>query len=382
MQVQMTGECDRMRYRSIADMTDLIRRNLHLVPGDVDLIVGVPRSGILPAITLSLLLNLRFADLDSLCEGRLPGSGSTKPGTRLIRELADARHVLIVDDSLNRGCAMREVREKLARAGITARVSLAAIYVVPDGIEEVDIAFEILPLPRIFEWNFFHHTYLSRACISVEGVLCPVPAAAARDSAPAYAAFLETAPALCRPTQTVACLLSVRPESCRPALEAWLARHGIGCERLVMLDCAGPATRPGRPTAAEIKGRFYREAKEMLLVEEDPAQSASIVQIAGKPVFCTASQEMVSPGAWAGTAALQRLRGMRRHAAMSDSPLLSRQALRRRLRRILPRWAYGAMNRMIALVKGSGGAEVVEQPAATDPVAPPQQQAASPHPAE
>ena len=365
-----------MRYRSIADMTDLIRRSLHLVPSDVDLIVGVPRSGILPAITLALLLNLRFADFDSLCEGRLQGAGSTKPGTRLIANLSEARHVLVVDDSLNRGYAMREVREKLARAGVTARVSLAAIYVVPDGVEEVDIAFEVLPLPRIFEWNFFHHTYLSRACISVEGVLCPVPSEAERQSATGYAAFLETAPALCRPTQTAACLLSTQPESCRPALEAWLARHGIGCERLVMLDCAG------QPAAAEIKGRFYREAREMLLVEEDPAQSAAIAQIAGKPVFCTDLQEMVSPGAWTGTAALQRLRGMRRHAAMSDSPLLSRHALKRRLRRLLPQWAYRAMNRMVALMKGSDGAGAGERPAAPDQVAPPQKQDASPHPAE
>lgn len=371
-----------MRYRSIADMTDLIRRSLHLVPADVDLIVGVPRSGILPAITLALLLNLRFADFDSLCEGRLPGAGSTKPGTRLIAKLSEARHVLVVDDSLNRGYAMREVREKLACAGVTARVSLAAIYVVPDGVEEVDIAFEVLPLPRIFEWNFFHHTYLSRACIGVEGVLCPAPSEAERQSAADYAAFLDTAPALCRPTQTAACLLSTQPESCRPALEAWLARHAIACERLVMLDCAGRADRPGRPTAAEIKGRFYRDAKEMLLVEEDPAHSAVIAQIAGKPVFCTASQEMVSPSAWTGTAALQRLRGMRRHAAMSDSPLLSRHALKRRLRRLLPQWAYAAMNRMVALMKGSGGGEVGEQPAAPDQVGPPQQQAANPHPAE
>ena len=38
-----------MHYRSISDMNDAIVRNLHRLPRDIDLVVGVPRSGILAA---------------------------------------------------------------------------------------------------------------------------------------------------------------------------------------------------------------------------------------------------------------------------------------------------------------------------------------------
>ncbi len=367
-----------MEYRSIADMSSLIRSQLPLVPEDVDLIVGVPRSGILPAVSIALLLNLRYADLDSLCEGRLPGAGSTKPGSRLIGDLAEARHILVVDDSLNRGYAMQEVRERLRQAGIAARVSLAAIYVVPGGEAEVDIAFETLPLPRVFEWNLPHHVYLQRACMSIEGVLCPSPSPAERRDAAAYARFLDENPPLMRPTQRIACVLSAGSEPHRAPLEAWLARHGILHERLVMLGLSGKAEGAGPGAEALVKARFYGASPHMLFIEGDERQSAGIAQISGKPVLCTARQGIASPGAWSATAALQKLRGLRSHAEMSDSPLLGREALKRRLRRVLPARAYKTALWLGARLAGRSRPPAEEKQAAPAPVERP---AARPRPA-
>ena len=36
-----------LEYRSIAQLADCLMRNVHLVPRDIDLVVGVPRSGLL-----------------------------------------------------------------------------------------------------------------------------------------------------------------------------------------------------------------------------------------------------------------------------------------------------------------------------------------------
>ena len=64
-----------MNYRSFADLETCIVKNLHKVPRDIDLIVGVPRSGILVAAMLALYLNLPHTDIEGLIEGRilLPG---------------------------------------------------------------------------------------------------------------------------------------------------------------------------------------------------------------------------------------------------------------------------------------------------------------------
>jgi adenine/guanine phosphoribosyltransferase-like PRPP-binding protein len=340
-------------------MAGLIRRNLHLVPADVDLVVGVPRSGILPAATIALLLNLRYTDLDSFLEQRLCGTGSTKPASRLIDDAMAARHVLVVDDSLNRGYAMHEVRERLQRAGIAAKVTLAAIYVVPDGTAEVDIAFEVLPLPRIFEWNAFHHITLERTCAMFEGVLCRQPSRAERADAARFAHFLDGAAPLMRPTRPLACVLAGMPDAYRPLIADWLARHGIAHQRLELF--AGQSPHANADADARAKARIYGAGKEVLLIEGDHAQAAAIAELSGKPVFSFEAQTIINPAAWSGAAAVQKLRGWRSHAQMADSPLLSREAFKRRMRRVLPGGVYQMLHRLILALKGKG-AEAVPAP--------------------
>ena len=352
-----------MQYRSFADMSQSITCNLHLIPEDVDLVVGIPRSGILPAITISLLLNMRYADLDRFLEGHLSGAGSTKQHSGLIGSLREARHVLVVDDSLNRGCAMREARERLSHLYDDVKFTFAAIYVVPDGRDDVDIAFEVVRLPRIFEWNFIHHIYLEDAFVDIDGVLCRDPLACEMDGGAAYLRFLESAVPLYRPTRPIACLVTTRSEKYRPQTEAWLARCGIAYNRLVMHDPASSREPPGPVREARFKGEIYRDSKAMLFIESEHSQALEIARIAGKPVLSMERNEMVNPGAWGAVAAFQKLRNFDVNARMSDSPLNSRRALKRRLKNMLPHAAQGPVRAMATyLLGGMRGVSASEAP--------------------
>jgi uncharacterized HAD superfamily protein/hypoxanthine phosphoribosyltransferase len=329
-----------MEYRSLADLSSLITRKLHLVPADVDLVVGIPRSGILPAITIALMLNLRYADLDRFLDGRLAGAGSTKHHAGLIGAIAEARHVLVIDDSLNRGHAMREVRARLEHLGETVRFTFAAAYVVPDGKDEVDIAFEIVPLPRIFEWNFIHHVYLEHACVDIDGVLCLDPRKDENDDGASYLRFLASATPLYRPTRRLGCLVTSRLEKYRPATEAWLDSHGVTYDKLVMLDLPSAKERQRLSVHGRFKGEIYRDSKAMLFIESEQSQAIEIARISGKPVLSIERQEMVYPGSFAAT--VQKVRNFDVNAKMSDSPLTNREALKRRMQRVLPRPVYAA----------------------------------------
>ncbi len=350
-----------MQYRSFVDMSQIITRYLHKIPTDVDLVVGIPRSGILPAITISLMLNLRYADLDRFLDGRLSGAGSTKQHSGLIGNLWEARHVLVVDDSLNRGCAMREARERLSHLYPDIKFTFAAIYVVPDGRDEVDIAFEVVRLPRIFEWNFIHHVYLEHAFVDIDGVLCRDPLAYEKDGGPAYLRFMESAAPLYRPTRSIACLITTRPEKYRPQTEAWLAHHGITYDRLIMHDPALTREPPGAGRDARFKGVAYRDSKAMLFIESEHAQALEIARISGKPVLSIERNEMVNPNAWGGTATLQKLRNLDVAARMSDSPMISRHAFKRRLKNMLPRSARAPARSLASyLLKGMRSARSKE----------------------
>ncbi len=360
-----------MHYRSLSDLSRLITSSLHRIPSDVDLVVGIPRSGILPAITISLMLNLRYADLDTYVEGRLAGTGSTKKHDGLIGDPSQARHVLVIDDSLNRGCAMREARARLQHLASDTRFTFAAAYVVPDGVPEVDIALEILPLPRMFEWNFIHHPYLKHACVDIDGVLCLDPVEAENDDGANYLRFLTGALPLYRPTAQIGHLVTSRLEKYRPQTEAWLQQNGIRYDKLVMLDLPSAAERRRLGVHGTFKGQAYRDSKAMLFIESEYRQAVEIARISGKPVLSIEGQQMINPSAWRSAASLQKVRNFGVHAQMSDSPLVSRHAFSRRMRRLLPAPIYGAARDVYGRVFKTPHAEAE----ALQPVRLPDQQA-------
>ena len=58
-----------MHYRSISDMNDTIVGNLHRLPRDIDLVVGVPRSGVLAGRPCSTGANIPYSDAGSFLLG-------------------------------------------------------------------------------------------------------------------------------------------------------------------------------------------------------------------------------------------------------------------------------------------------------------------------
>ena len=46
-----------MNFRTVSDLTKTIMKKIDIIPSDIDLIVGIPRSGLLVANYIALLLN-------------------------------------------------------------------------------------------------------------------------------------------------------------------------------------------------------------------------------------------------------------------------------------------------------------------------------------
>ncbi len=60
-----------MNYKTIKDLNETIIKSLPLIPRDVDLIVGTPRSGLMTATLLALYLNLPLTDVEGLIEEKI-----------------------------------------------------------------------------------------------------------------------------------------------------------------------------------------------------------------------------------------------------------------------------------------------------------------------
>lgn len=139
-----------MNYRSLADMNDTILRNVHRLPRDIDVVVGIPRSGLLAANLLCLALNVPMADADGFLEGRILSTGHTTKGRTWGKTEDQIHNVLVVDDSIKSGQSMQKVRTQFASLEKKYNILYCAIY----GDREqntCDIVFETVKSPRMFQ---------------------------------------------------------------------------------------------------------------------------------------------------------------------------------------------------------------------------------------
>ncbi len=282
-----------MNYRSVADLSDDTRQFVRGDLRDVDLVVGIPRSGLLAANLLCLHLNVPMTDVDRLCEDRLIDTGERYAGES---SFADFDSVLVVDDSVRTGSQMAETRERLAGHDFPFDVSYGAVYVSPGGHEHVDYWGEIVPMPRVFEWNVMHHPVLNSACVDIDGVLCRDLTAEENDDGERYRELLSTVEPNVVPDQRIGHLVTSRPEKYRPETEDWLDTHGVRYDDLVMTDAPSEAVRRERGSHAKYKADVYDSTDAPLFIESDLRQAAEITRRSGRPVLCYETMEMIQPG--------------------------------------------------------------------------------------
>ena len=278
-----------LNYRSIADMSSAILKNLHKFPHDVDLIVGIPRSGMLPANMLSLYLNKPYTDIDSFLEGRILSCGDRGEFV----QSNGSKKVLVVDDSIHAGGALKRAKEKLSAVSAKYNLIYAVVYATTATKDIIDIYCEIIDDGRLFQWNLFHHkTYLPESCFDIDGVLCPNPPI--DDDGPQYLDYISNAPTLYIPSVRIGTLVSCRLEKYRAATEAWLQKSGVVYDELIMLDLPDKAARQKWGKHGEYKGKIFKKKKSLLFVESSLEEARIIQQISHKPVFCVETFSMLN----------------------------------------------------------------------------------------
>ncbi len=278
-----------MFYRSIADLNAIILKRLSIIPKDIDLIVGVPRSGMLPANLLALYLNKPYTDIHSFMNGHIYKAGARSQ----FFTNKDYRKILVVDDSVASGGALQNCKQSLQGYEKDFHIEYAAIYVVPGKEKMVDYHFELLPLPRYFQWNVFNHTSLEKACFDIDGVLCEDPAPEQNDDGPKYIDFLRNARPLFIPGSKIGAIVTSRLEKYRAETEAWLKTHNVRYDKLIMLDLPNMQARQKANSHAGHKASAYQTTGGVLFVESDRGQAIAINRTTRKPVLCTETFEMI-----------------------------------------------------------------------------------------
>jgi len=278
-----------MYYRNISDLNQIILKRLSILPRDFDLIVGIPRSGMLPANLLALYLNKPYTDINSFLNGHIYKAGARSQ----FFDIKDFKKILVVDDSIASGDAMAKCRESLKALAADFSISYCAIYVIPGKEKLVDYYFEVVPLPRYFQWNILNHTALEKACFDIDGVLCIDPTEDQNDDGAKYTDFILNAPPLFIPGSKIGTIVTSRLEKYRKDTETWLEANHVKYDQLVMLDLPDKEARQKANSHAVHKAKTYMSKPYSLFLESSLSQAIEINRITKKPVLCTENFEMI-----------------------------------------------------------------------------------------
>ncbi len=285
-----------MEFKSYADLEADVISLMPRLPRDLDLVVAIPRSGLVPASMIALHMNLPITDLKGLYEGRVLASGHRTLRREAGKSTDRPLNVLIVDDSVGSGDQLREIRAELARRALPHRIQVAVIYATPVGAPLVDFYSKQVPtLRHFFAWNVMHHNAISTWCVDIDGVLCRDCTVAEDDEGDRYAQFLQNVEPLFLPTSKVGWLVTGRLERNRSATEAWLQSHNIAYDALVMHPARTNAERKASGGGGAFKGAFYRTVDAGLFIESSEWEADHIARLTGKAVLCMDTRAMVRP---------------------------------------------------------------------------------------
>lgn len=289
-----------MNYRSFAHLWEDIKRGLpSLHAGQFDLVVGIPRSGMVPAYVIGLYLNADVTSLDGLLANEAIKRGSTRKARVDLGFAQNAKRILLVDDSISSGESLVKTLAKIPPE-LRDRITTLAVYSSRPDRSDVDLFLEYVPEPRVFEWNIFHRSLLGRACVDIDGVLCRDPLTAENDDGERYIEFLLNAEPLILPSYRIHSLVTNRLEKYRPQTETWLARHGIEYDNLVMVDLPTAADRQKLGGHATHKANYFMASGLDFFIESDDRQAREIARIAKKSVYCVDTTQVYSPSLFSG----------------------------------------------------------------------------------
>ena len=254
------------------DVKDLSRK----LP-EIDAVIGVPRSGMLPASMLATLINKPLGSINPDGSMVLFKGGTRDTNHRISTRYTPSR-LLILDDSCDTGRTLHDLRGNL----VGFKTYFAAVY--SSGKEDYrpkDLLYSrVLSQPRMFAWNFMNHGLLTEACVDIDGVLCDDPPEDL-DEGPKYHEFITTVKPIVKPKFKVKYLVTGRLEGWRPQTVQWLVDNGIQYEELIMFNSD---VRRELRNHGVFKRDFYKSSGCKIFIESSEHQAKIISEVG--PVIC------------------------------------------------------------------------------------------------
>ena len=174
----------------------------------------------IPAYTIGLYLNRHVVDLDTFLRGGAPASGLSRRVGVALEDTMKAKRILLVDDSITSGKAMRVAAEcvrdsasKVKRyAGPSFATQPSTLLCTSSSLRCSSRGSSNGMRCIIRIWNIL---------FDLDGIFCVDPTREENDDGPRYLDFLKSAKTLHLPSRRVGHIVSARLEKNRAQTKEW-----------------------------------------------------------------------------------------------------------------------------------------------------------------
>lgn len=295
-------------YISYNQMVDDIRKNLWRIPR-VDLVLSVPRSGLLPAAIITKFLNVntitvyKFCDIVENSEHIQEDIKKelVKSDLTLVFQKEEYKNILLVDDTIASGRQLSKWVKRLSDERYKGfNIIILTVYKeqkVSTNISLVDlypVLKDSLLKSPLYEWTIWNRRDITPYfAFDLDGVICVNPPD--DHNTEEYENYLKNPKPLYTPivekgfSTTV---ITYRLEKYREETSKFLASRGLPCT-LYMVGCKDREERNSTMNPAAYKATVLKSLPHIILyIESNDWEARAIHQLWGRPVFCVESNTL------------------------------------------------------------------------------------------
>jgi hypoxanthine phosphoribosyltransferase len=245
-----------------------------MLPKDFDVIIGIPRGGLMVANVIACKLGKPLSTPNDFIQGNIWFSQAPK-----VLSPQKYRKVLLVEDNVGVGRQIHKDAQMLKDFDPSLEIKLGSLFATKEFPDSVD--YHMAYTRKGLTWENTMMTSFNcdgNIAVDLDGVLC-------KDENPEEPLYI--------PSFTVKAVITGRLEDERDQTETWLKNNNVHYKELIMYE--GTAASRTQRAVSKYKAEHIIDLNASLFWESDVMQAAYIANMASVPVYCPKAQRIISP---------------------------------------------------------------------------------------
>jgi hypothetical protein len=289
----------RMLMEDTLDLCKVIRK---VIP-EFDIVCAIPRGGFFPTTIVASIFGKPLTTPDLLLENKCWNTSSVVVSNRHnkfsdditvpIPNLERVKVLMVDDTSYNLVGQMQRYKIRINAKFPFTIVYKVPIYVVERTIHTNDLYVKRISMNHWVEKDLVIRRGPYRLGYDMDGVLCEDWVDEFEEDKPKYLSFLENATPYLIPHYFIDFIITARMEKYRPQTEAWLKKHNVHYDKLVMWKGNCKEDRHQHHSEYKIEKIKKFMPPDGIFIESDYIQAKKIFEGTGLQVLCTDSMELI-----------------------------------------------------------------------------------------